>query len=247
MTFHNLAREYTTTTGTADCVLTGAVPGCNTWVLAGVTNGESVRYGIITYDTSTHRPTHSEVGTGTFNTGTLTLARTTVEGSTNAGAKIVLTGLSEVYICPAASYYNGSMTKAPVMWHDQSLVIVGANITYAQDGGQAFNFVAYQDTGANADEWENGFVCQSGTYSIKILSSKDGSRGILDVYIDDVLISAGIDFYDAGTLNNEINTISSVVITDGYHTFKGIVNGKNGSSSGYNIAITKIWLVPASY
>jgi hypothetical protein len=98
MAFHNLAREYSTTTGTSDAVLTGAVPGFNTWELAGVTNGETVRYGITTYDTASHRPTHSEVGTGTYNTGTNTLARTTVISSTNAGSKITLTGLSEVFI-----------------------------------------------------------------------------------------------------------------------------------------------------
>ena len=57
MPFRNLAREYSTTTGTSNCVLSGAVPGCNTWDLAGVANGEIVRYGIITYSTTTNRPT----------------------------------------------------------------------------------------------------------------------------------------------------------------------------------------------
>lgn len=103
MTFHNLAREYTETTGTSDCVLTTAVPGCNTWDNAGVTNGEVVNYGIITYSLTTHRPTHTEIGTGTYTTSTKTLARTTVHSSTNSGSKITLTGLSEVFITPPAS------------------------------------------------------------------------------------------------------------------------------------------------
>lgn len=113
--YRNLAREYSTTTGTSDAVLTGAVPGCNTWELAGITNGEIVRYGIITYALNNNYPTHSEVGVGTYNTATNTLARTTVESSTNAGAKITLTGLSEVYICPTrkdlpvfAAYYGNT-------------------------------------------------------------------------------------------------------------------------------------------
>ena len=117
MPFRNLAREYSTTTGTSDAVLTGAVPGCNTWENAGVTNGEIVRFGIITYATATNRPTHSEISLGAYNTATNTIARTTVESSTNAGAKIVLTGLSEVYICPSrkdtpvfAAYYGPSVT-----------------------------------------------------------------------------------------------------------------------------------------
>lgn len=106
--FRNLAREYSTTTGTSDCVLTGAVPGCNTWENAGVTNGEVVRYGIITYSLTSNRPTHSEVGIGSYNTSTNTLARTTVESSTNAGSKITLTGLSEVYICPTSRDISGT-------------------------------------------------------------------------------------------------------------------------------------------
>lgn len=116
MPFRNLAREYTTTTGTSNCVLSGAVPGCNTWDLAGVVTGEVVRYGIITYSTTTNRPTHSEVGIGTYTTSTKTLARTTVESSTAAGAKITLTGLSEVYITPTrkdvevfAVYYGSTL------------------------------------------------------------------------------------------------------------------------------------------
>lgn len=106
MAFRNLAREYSTTTGTSNCVLSGAVPGCNTWELAGIANGETVRYGIITYSTTTNRPTHSEVGIGTYDTATNTLTRATVESSTAAGAKITLTGLSEVFINPAAADMN---------------------------------------------------------------------------------------------------------------------------------------------
>jgi hypothetical protein len=126
MGFHNLAREYSTTTGTSDAVLSGAVPGCNTWEDAGVTNGESMRYSIITYDTTTHRPTHTEVGTGTFNTGTNTLARTTVISSTNGGSKISMTGLSEVFITPAA----------------QDISVAGGGgawATYYQSSGQTVN------------------------------------------------------------------------------------------------------------
>jgi hypothetical protein len=102
MAFHNLARMYSATTGTSDAVMTTAVPGCNTWDLAGVANGEIVKYKIITYSTTTNRPTHSEVGFGTYTTSTKTLARTTVESSTNGGSKITLTGLSEVFINPSA-------------------------------------------------------------------------------------------------------------------------------------------------
>lgn len=114
MPFRNLAGEYTATTGTSDVILTGAVGGYNTFELAGITNGEVVRYRITTYDLNNNRPTHSEDGIGAYNTATNTLARTTVESSTNAGAKITLTGLS-VVVCtatrkdfPVLAVYYGS-------------------------------------------------------------------------------------------------------------------------------------------
>lgn len=107
MTFYNLAREYTATTGTSDVVLTGAVPGCNTWDNAGVPDGATVEYSIITYNVNTRRPTGTECGSGTYTTSTKTLARTTVESSTNGGSKISLTGLSEVFVTPLASDANG--------------------------------------------------------------------------------------------------------------------------------------------
>lgn len=98
MAFHNLAREYTVTTGTASMVLTGAVPGYNTFELSGVTNSETIHYRVTTFDTLTHRPTHSETGEGVYTTADNTLTRATVEQSTNGGSKIELTGLSEVWI-----------------------------------------------------------------------------------------------------------------------------------------------------
>lgn len=107
MALHNLACETSLTTGTSDAVLAVAVAGCNTFALAGVVNGESVNYAITTYDLITHRPTHREVGTGTYTTATKTVARTTVVSSTNAGAKIVMTGLSDVAILPQASEIGG--------------------------------------------------------------------------------------------------------------------------------------------
>lgn len=117
MPFRNLARELTTTTGTSDCVLSGAVDGYNTWENAGITNSEIVRYGLVTYSTTSNRPTHREIGIGSYNTGTNTLTRSSVESSTNAGSKITLTGLSHAYIVPSrkdipvfAAYYGALQT-----------------------------------------------------------------------------------------------------------------------------------------
>jgi len=116
MAFYNLARMYTTTTGTGTMTLTTAVPGCLTFALAGVSNGEAVNYAVITYDLVTHRPTHTETGVGTYTTAGLTMSRTTVEKSTNSDGKIVLTGLSEVYCAPLASDFNAFITSAGISY-----------------------------------------------------------------------------------------------------------------------------------
>lgn len=107
MAFYNLARMYTETTGTGTVTLTTAVPGCLTFDLAGVANAATVQYAIITYSLTTHRPTHTEVGTGTYTASGTTLTRTSVEKSTNSNNKITLTGLSEVFLAPLASDFNG--------------------------------------------------------------------------------------------------------------------------------------------
>jgi hypothetical protein len=131
MTFFNLAGEYTETTGTSDCVLTTAIPGFNTWVLAGAPTGEVVRYRITTFSTTTNRPTHSEVGLGTYTTATKTLARTTVESSTAAGAKITLTGLSEVYLIASAKDFNTGVNPFSSYYQNGASTSVANTVTAA--------------------------------------------------------------------------------------------------------------------
>ena len=107
MAFYNLARMYTTTTGTGVITLTTAVPGFKTFANAGVPDSDSdVSYGLITYDLVTHRPVGSECGIGQF-TAPSTFTRHTVESSTDSDdSAIDLTGLTEIYLCPIASDLN---------------------------------------------------------------------------------------------------------------------------------------------
>jgi hypothetical protein len=170
MAFRNLAREYSTTTGTSDAVLTGAVPGCLTWELAGVQNSEAVRYGIITYNTTTRIAEHSEVGLGTYTTADNTLARTTVISSTNGGSKITLTGRSEVYICPidldfqpfavmkkaTSQTINDTVTATvqidTVQTNLHSIVSLASNtITFLYAGWYELNAIIHAEAGAAFD------------------------------------------------------------------------------------------------
>lgn len=248
MTLYNLVRQVSSTTGDSDLTLGAAVNGCRTMALAGVSDSEEVDYGLITYSLSTRLPVGSETGRGKYIASGPTFKRTSVEASTDSdNSSIDCTGYTEIYITPPASFFNAFLhTKAPVMWHDSAIITAGNGFSYAVGSTVRYGYVAYQDAAADSDEWTNGFTCQAGTYTLNFLCTTDNNRGKLDVYIDDVL-KGNVDFYSATLTENVTKSLSSLTLTDGYHTLKGHVNSKNASSSDYLIALSKIWLVPASY
>lgn len=102
----NLARMYTETTGTGTLTLTTAVPGFNTFADAGVASGSTITYAI-------YCGPHREIGQGVYTASGLTLTRGTVYSSTNGGAKISLTGRSEVFIAPAKEDLDSFLTSVP--------------------------------------------------------------------------------------------------------------------------------------
>lgn len=125
----------------------------------------------------------------------------------------------------------------------QTLIGSWAN---SQDGVQFYNY--YNFSSNNGDSFQIGIYCQAGVYTIKLLTFTQSTNGMLDVYLDGNKIASQIDFYSASALRNQYKTISNVVIPyDGYHVIKGIVNGKNASSSGFSTPITNILILPASY
>ena len=104
-TLANLARMYTETTGTGTLTLTTAVPSFLTFDNAGVSDGATVTYAL-------YCGPHREIGSGVYTASGLTLTRATVYSSTNAGAKISLTGRSEVFITAAKEDFDTFLTTA---------------------------------------------------------------------------------------------------------------------------------------
>jgi hypothetical protein len=98
---------------------------------------------------------------------------------------------------------------------------------------------------ANADSFTLGVFLAAGSYTMSVLGLAYTSRGKLDWYIDDVAVVTGQDWYDAGLTANVTKTATVAVATDGMHTLKGIVNGKNAESTDYYYVLTKIWFRPA--
>lgn len=144
MTLYNLARVVTNTIGVADVVTGAAVQGYLTFVQAGVPHGAVVSYGLQSLNGS-GVVIDSEVGQGTWNAITSTLARTTVLNSTNGGAKIVLAGNSEVFITALAQDFTPASLGVPAL---VSPSVVGNFVSFSDvTGGQAdsgFNPASFQ-------------------------------------------------------------------------------------------------------
>jgi hypothetical protein len=102
MTFYNLVKVATLTTGTGTVSLGSAVPGFITFSQAGVVNGSTVSYAI-------EDGFNREAGTGVYNSSTGTLTRNVVT-STNSNNPIVLSGNAVVFITPLAADLNSATT-----------------------------------------------------------------------------------------------------------------------------------------
>ena len=240
MGLYNLIRMTSATTGTGDLLLdptpvSGFLHLSDT---AAVENVELLPYTI-------RDGGDSEAGLGGFyiSGGDYYLFRDTVLASTNGGSLINCSGSQEV----ALTYLVGTqVTKSPVCWHDQSLVIAGNSLYTAIEAGQPYCHFLNQNPGANFDQWKNSFTCQAGTYTFYALGIQDTDCGKLDIAIDDNTLGT-LDWYTGSYTPNVVLSIGSIVLSEGYHVLKGTVNGKNGSSSAYRVGLTKMWLTPSAF
>ena len=132
------------------------------------------------------------------------------------------------------------------MWHDESTITVGNAFTLAIHNPQMHNFYKFQNLAADGDTFTNSFFAEAGTYTLSALGVRDPNSCKVDWYIDGTVTVSGQDWYNAGVGNDFVQTASVTVTGDGYHTFKGVVNGKNASSGGYNLYLTKYWLNQAA-
>ncbi len=121
---------------------------------------------------------------------------------------------------------------------------VGATVTVGTSyiGGTRH----YWATGSDGVTLTLSFVLAAGTYSIHTIGQTWAAGGKVDYTLDGVSIATGQDWYSSSTVTNVKKVISGVTVTgSGRHLLVITVNGKNASSSGYQMVTEQIWLAPA--
>lgn len=155
-------------------------------------------------------------------------------------ADIVSQSLSGVY--PP----NGMPQRANVLF-DEAIQSIGTGFNIAFFASQRYTFYTQYTAPADGNEFSASFFIKAGTYTINILCRKLPSCGIFDLYVDDAVLISGIDLYRSAGLGNVVLTYTgNVIATSGYHKLAIRTNGKNASSTGYDITLTKLWLHPAT-
>lgn len=139
---------------------------------------------------------------------------------------------------------GSSGATVATLWHDESVVVVGSAIATYHDTAQNYAFFVQQSPAANLNAFEIKFVLDAGTYTFSVLGLTANSRGLIDWAIDGANVVTGQDWYAGGLTYNVVKTATVTVLTSGVHTLRGTVNGKNASSTDYQMLITKMWFGP---
>lgn len=140
----------------------------------------------------------------------------------------------------------GAHPSRAVMWHEEAIQTAGDGSwsfeSFSYDLNQDYIYCPLIEPSADGDAFTNGFMLAAGTYNFYVLGAGELNNGKIDWYVDNVLIASGQDWYETGPTYNVLKTVSSVSIGgSGRHVLKGVINGKNASSIGYYMPLSKYW------
>jgi len=205
---YNLAKMTTATTGTGTITLGSAVDGFLTFALAGVSDGETVSYGIADGSNSEH-------GTGTYTASGTTLTRS-VRKSTNSDAAISLSGSAEVFITAGVEDLQNPDEIQPKALLETTATFTGTTPSLDLSTAQYFSGTL------------SGNTTFTFNYSNITLTTNDAYGFLLEVTQDSVArtitFPAGVD-WDGGTAPDApaINDVAlyAFVTRDGGTTWLG--------------------------
>ena len=167
--------------------------------------------------------------------------------NTAAAGALIRAAYHNTFIRDNLEHLYANLPKRATMWHDEATVITGNALARLVVDTHAYNVVRYQKASADGDTFTHGFQVGEGTYTLTVLGRHLTSAGRVDWYVDDVLVASAQDWYAGSAAPNIEKSVAAIVIAEGgWHVLKGVVNGKNGSSSGYDLQLTKYWLKQAS-
>lgn len=107
----------------------------------------------------------------------------------------------------------------------------GAWVHLAADGtGDSFEFVTR--------------MMPAGSYRVKLEVKAYNNRGQHTVHVDGTQVGGTFDQYAASTTYKTIDCGIATLTTSDLHTVKLTVNGKNASSSGYQLSVSRIYFEP---
>jgi hypothetical protein len=172
--------------------------------------------------------------------------QTALEDVQNRVGATALTGTPAAGKVPVATSATAAEWAAvyptsATIWHDQAKVITGNALLRNLDNNQYFQIYTYQNAAANGDVFEHTVALAAGTYTFEVLGLTANSRGIIDWTLGGVALVTGQDWYSAALTYNVIKSNSVTVATSGVYTLRGTINGKNASSTAYQMLLTKYW------
>jgi len=218
-------KQTTTTTGTGSIVLNGTVDGFQTFAAA-LANGDTTYYSIFEVSTNAY-----EIGLGTWNESTSTLARTTVLESSNSGSAINLTAQAEVFITyPAEKSVfldsNGDVTLGNDLVVTGDFTVNGTTTTVNTTNSVVSDALIELGNGTSGTPSNDaGIVIERG--------SSDNAFIGYDESADKFTVGTG-SFTGASTGNLTISTGTLVANIEGNVTgdVTGNVSGSSGSTTG---------------
>lgn len=132
------------------------------------------------------------------------------------------------------------------LWHHEDTILSGTSpFSINMQAGQAYGFATEQNPASINDEFQQSFFIKEGSYGLVMLGRTTAASGQVTWYLDDVAIATNQDWYSASATDNVMKSVSVTITGSGRHILRGKITGKNASSSGYRLQITKIFFVPA--
>jgi hypothetical protein len=185
--------------------------------------------------------------TAKWDEASLDLRIVKIEVSIDSGGEQIETTVTDDFIFPGSPVVaDVLLPRRATLWHQASTVLTGNGITAYVSVNQRYFMYAIQIPAADGDSFSHSFFLRGGTFDLNVLGITGPVCGIVDWYLDGVLVVTGQDWYSAGYTYNVVKTDSITVIGDGYHVLTGVINGKNGLSTDYYLQLTKIYLKQVS-